>query len=1040
LADRLATLIECWQAPRDAERPIASPELEDFRAGLNAIASETEGEGEIQDSPAPALRRIALLTEIWECLNCEPDQAEAAAEVRAFCLGALDQLAGDRQSPLMSVNGAIGEEILRQSNERWGDYLGSLDPSCDMHPVAENWKSFEDSDLIADDAPPELDQATLLRLLQGAGPTAAGAPSRENRTQAPISHETLCPSSAGEGRFPPLQEPSTQIITPLSAGREVAGSAEPPEEPRLQIPPLPATLELDDELREAFLADAIDLFERIEKSVVALGTRHPDQENIRELCRDFHTLKGAAGSVGLSEVANLVHELEERLRQSGGQVSPGLNDLLHQVVNYLEGLIGWLRRRGGTTSQPGTAQQADVMQTLMPVEGRTAAQPAVPPVAREAPIAPRALDRVAPVSCPAPVQSSVPSPDSPPEGPIRVPAARFDELTDLASELIVQGRFWRAQAETMKKFASSVQDCRNRLLASLDRLQGVGLWELSQHPASSADQGQDCAVQLRRIEEHVDDLAILAASANGVAAPMADRGDALVRLSRRIWDSFQSLRIVPIQGLFQRLARVVHEAAKVEGRQVDVVMNGEETGADRAVQDKAFEPLLHAVRNAVAHGIETPSDRVRVGKPASGRVTLEARREGNALVIVVEDDGKGIDEASVTSKARQLGWLGPEEVPSSERLHGFLFRPGFSTRSQANAISGRGVGMDVVAREVEHLRGTLDLASQANQGTQLTIRLPTRLALETALIVRVAGLPLAIPASLVEHAQLFEPSPSNAFPEVLEPTSVDRSSIEPKAIYLDRSIPVVFAREMLGMRHPSSLSWPKLVIVRTGGQLIGLVVDAIERAEELVIKPLGALLAGHPLVSGTSTSVSGEIISVLHGSGLERWLNDRMASGACSALPAQAPALVAAEERRNVLVVDDSISVRRGLARQLSGLGLNVQEVSNALEALGRLREGHYGLVLTDLEMPKLDGFALLAELKRSTRLATIPVIVASTRCDPETRRRVRELGAQALLAKPVDPAELARVVDLLLCPATGQRPPNQSELDRDGSTTCSHH
>jgi chemotaxis protein histidine kinase CheA/CheY-like chemotaxis protein len=1032
LADRLATLIEGWQAPRDAEAPIPSPELEDFRGGLNAIASEAEAE--IQDSLARALRRIALLTEIWECLNCDPDQVQAAAEVRAFCLGALDQLAGDRQSPLTSVDDAIGEEILRQSNQRWGDYLSSIDPSCDMHPVAEERKLFEDADLIDDDAPPELDQATLLRLLQGAGSSAAGAPSRENRTQAPRSHETLCPPSAEESRFPPLLEPSTQIITPLGAGREVAESAEPPEEPRLPIPPLPATLELDDELREAFLADAIDLFERIEMIVIALGTRQSDQENIRELCRDFHTLKGAAGSVGLSEVANLVHELEERLRQSGGYVSAGLNDLLHQVVNYLEGMIGWLRRRGGTTSQQGTAPQGGVMQTPIPVKERTAAQPVVPPVAREAPIAPRSLDLVAPVSCPASVHSS----DSPAEGPIRVPAARFDELTDLASELIVQGQFWLAQAETMKIFASSVQGCRNRLLASLDRLQGAGLWEPGQHLGSSADQGQDFEVQLRRMEEHVDDLDVLAASAHGAAAPMADRGDALVRLSRRIWDSFQSLRIVPIQGLFQRLARVVHEAARVEGRQVDVVMKGEETGADRAVQDKAFEPLLHVVRNAVGHGIETPSDRIRVGKPASGRVTLEARREGNALVIVVEDDGKGIDEAAITSKARQLGWLGPEEVPSSERLQGFLFQPGFSTRSQANAISGRGVGMDVVAREVEHLRGTLDLASQANRGTQLTIRLPTRLALETALIVRVAGLPLAIPASLVEHAQLFEPSPPNASPEALEPTSADRSSIEPMAIYHDRSIPVVFAREMLGMSHPSSLSWPKLVIVRTGSRLIGLVVDAIERAEELVIKPLSALLAGHPLVSGTSTSVSGEIISILHGSGLERWLN--MASGACSALPAQASALVAAEERRIVLVVDDSISVRHGLARQLSGLGLKVEEVSNGLEALGRLREGHYGLVLTDLEMPKLDGFALLAEIKRSTRLATIPVIVASTRCDPETRRRVRELGAQVLLAKPVDPAELARAVDLVFCAARGQRLPNQSELDCDGSTARSHH
>jgi CheY-like chemotaxis protein len=197
-----------------------------------------------------------------------------------------------------------------------------------------------------------------------------------------------------------------------------------------------------------------------------------------------------------------------------------------------------------------------------------------------------------------------------------------------------------------------------------------------------------------------------------------------------------------------------------------------------------------------------------------------------------------------------------------------------------------------------------------------------------------------------------------------------------------------------------------------------LVVDAIEGAEDLVIKPLGALLAGHPLVSGTSVSINGEVISVLRPSGLERWLKYRLASGAGTAA-FETPDR--AEERMAVLVVDDSISVRRGMARQLRGLGLEVQEVSDGLEALGRLCDSHYGLVLTDLEMPKLDGFALLAEIKRSASLATIPVIVATTRCDPETRRRLSELGAEALLSKPVDPRELARVLAPFL-PRRGQR------------------
>ena len=388
-----------------------------------------------------------------------------------------------------------------------------------------------------------------------------------------------------------------------------------------------------------------------------------------------------------------------------------MNDLLHGFVGYLDGLIVLLRR------------------------------------------GPDRHEETAPGSGEAPASSQIAGS----EGPIRVPASRFDELTDLASELIMQGRFWLSQSGSMKTFAETAQVCRNRLLGSLDRLHDVGLGREGRIHHGLIDPRADLPGQLRRLAEQASDLAVLAESARTAAASMGERGDTLVRVSLQFWDSLQSLRIVPIRGLFQRLARVLHEAARVEGRRVEVVMAGEETGVDRAVQDRAFEPLLHVVRNAVSHGIESPTERVRLGKPPAGRVTFEAHREGNTLVIAVEDDGKGLDEDAIAAKARRLGRLGPDEKPGRDRLRALIFEPGFSTRTQANDISGRGVGMDVVAREVDQLRGTVDLDSQPGRGTRLTLRLPARLALEPALIVRVGGQPFAIPASQVEQAQPFEP-------------------------------------------------------------------------------------------------------------------------------------------------------------------------------------------------------------------------------------------------------------------------------------------
>jgi chemotaxis protein histidine kinase CheA/CheY-like chemotaxis protein len=562
----------------------------------------------------------------------------------------------------------------------------------------------------------------------------------------------------------------------------------------------------------------------------------------------------------------------------------------------------------------------------------------------------------------------------------------------------------------MKSIATMVRSCRHRMVGILDRLHEAGLGR--DRGSSPMDHRADVPGQLRRLGELSDDLSVLAETARSSGGPLADHAGSLGRLTIQLWDELQAIRVVAIRGLFQRLIRVAHDAARVEGRQVDVLMVGEDTGVDRAVQDKAFEPLLHVVRNAVGHGIEPPEDRIKVGKPAAGRITLEALREGSTLVIAVQDDGRGLNHAAIAAKARSLGLLSPGDKPSVERLNNLIFHPGFSTKEQASTISGRGVGMDVVAREVGLLKGTIDLQTEPGRGTRLTIRLPARLALETTMIVRIDGQAFAVPVAQIESAQPFETAAEGAGSDA---KGGQGSSF---ALVRDQRIPVVGAREILGIGGSDPPAWPKLLVVRTGGGPVGLVVDAIEGTEDLVIKPLSSLLAGHPVISGTSQSLSGEVISILNLSSLRRWVDE----GTSSAHPVDAPA--GDRERRPpgsaVLVVDDSISVRKVVARQLRMLGMEVDEVSDGLEALGRLRSRSYGLVVTDLEMPRLDGFGLMAEMQRIAPLAAVPIIVASTRADRETRQRVTALGARAFIAKPVDPSALATAVGPLLERAGG--------------------
>jgi CheY-like chemotaxis protein len=370
-------------------------------------------------------------------------------------------------------------------------------------------------------------------------------------------------------------------------------------------------------------------------------------------------------------------------------------------------------------------------------------------------------------------------------------------------------------------------------------------------------------------------------------------------------------------------------------------------------------------------------------------------------VLSVQDDGRGLDHDAIAAKARRLGLIGPDDQPSDDRLGALIFQPGFSTREAANSIAGRGVGMDVVSQEVGRLHGSITLASQRGQGLRLSIALPARLALEQAMVLRIDGQAFALPVELIERAQS------------LQPGDVDTTGPHPRVRMCDEMVPLVTAREALGFPPAAPASCPKLLLIRVDGQPLAVLVDAIEGTRERVVKPLGPLLAGHPLILGTSLSVTGEVVFSLNPCGLARWLREGAADAGQVIVPHAAP----------ILVVDDSISVRTVVARRLRLLGYEVEEVSDGLEALGKVRNNTFGLVVTDLEMPRMDGFELLAELSRLAIVPAVPVLVVSTRCDPETRRRVQSLGARELLAKPIDADVLTQRVKALLQVPAGDGP-----------------
>ncbi|HEV3164939.1 MAG TPA: Hpt domain-containing protein, partial [Isosphaeraceae bacterium] len=642
--DRLAGRLEALRGQVDARA--AEPEA-GFDGGGGAVRSEfetlrTEAEQKNQPAWAEALHRLGVLSEVWECLAAEePASANAVAD---FSRRALDHMIQATQAAQEDADLAW---ITRDSSTQWGTYLDLLSGTgqgsgFDLEPF-ETQPSYEEADEPApDEKSSNIDLGALLSLFSGTPSSEARAASAEQRDETTLH-------SHGAGHGPELTKRDNQRISP-------------PSEPETAIyvspfsrPPTQST-DLDPEMREAFLADLSDLFERIQ-TVVLEDLERPERkaEALLELGRCFHTLKGAAGSVGLSDLAGRVHDLEDRLEQAAAEAAPVPIDLLHEAIGYLESFMYNLQQnRRPAAPEPSIASSAAAGQEL--------------PTPLPAPLSTSELDAEGALA------------GGPSDGSIRISCERIDEMMDLVSELITRRILWAAQAETIKEFASTAQIARNRLMGSIDRLRG--LLPARDAALESAASELEASGLIHRLAEQSDDLAALAETARAAAEPLADDADVLARVSLQLWDALQAVRVLPVRGLFHRLARVAREASRIEGRPIEVVLVGEDAGLDRSVQDRAFEPLLHVVRNAVGHGIEPVEERLRAGKPPRGRITIEARREGYTMLLKVQDDGRGLDYAAIAAQGHRLGLLEPDVEPTQERLNALIFQSGFSTRAQ----------------------------------------------------------------------------------------------------------------------------------------------------------------------------------------------------------------------------------------------------------------------------------------------------------------------------------------------------------------------
>jgi chemotaxis protein histidine kinase CheA/ActR/RegA family two-component response regulator len=537
-----------------------------------------------------------------------------------------------------------------------------------------------------------------------------------------------------------------------------------------------------------------------------------------------------------------------------------------------------------------------------------------------------------------------------------------------------------------------------------------------------------CGSRLRELESHFATLKHFVADEISHSNPLLEVANDIGEIGRTIRDSFEpvaaeniavssfiwqfrealvSLLRMPVTGLFQRLQRASLDAARVEGKQVRFVLKGAESGLERSLQERLFEPLLHIVRNAVSHGIETPRDRVRAGKDSVGTVTLEASNTPEMLVLTVRDDGRGLDYEALRIRGVEMKILAPDQPVCPKELARLIFHSGFSTRKAANEVAGRGIGMDVVASVLERMQSLVEVESTPGQGTTVRMSVPLRSNIEYAMVFRSADQLLAVPMPYVKNAGTQKPVSEN------KPRTIRRSLRG----LLGQSIGGLEAAESSSISFNSQ---PKMTSgnrpdgagstsdTQSVHDCIELVVDEIIGPEEVVVRPLPPLLRHQQLFAGVTLSGGGHVVLVLDPT--------RLVSFSKIAYSTNSGRVTTAREKKGaILVVDDSLSSRRHMASMLQRRGWKTVEASDGISALDRLVPNAFDAVFTDFEMPRMDGLQLIHSIRTQTRFSDLPIVMISSLTPMAMREKAMKEGANYYVQKPASGDALEDILDRLV-------------------------
>ncbi len=492
-----------------------------------------------------------------------------------------------------------------------------------------------------------------------------------------------------------------------------------------------------------------------------------------------------------------------------------------------------------------------------------------------------------------------------------------------------------------------------------------------------------------RTEERLDRLGLLVHRLRSAAYEDTARLDVV---TNELEEGIRTLRLLPLSTIFQLFPRMVRDLAKEQGKEINLVIEGGDTCADKRILEEMKDPLMHMLRNAIDHGIESPDERERLGKPRAATIWLTGYQTATSIVIEVRDDGRGLNLESIkqTALKREVVREGDLATMSPTQIQALIFAPGFSTRTFVTEVSGRGVGLDVVRANVERLKGTIQIESQPNQGCTFRVQMGTTLATAHVLIVDVHEQPYAIPVEFVQTTLLIQPndifSIEGGETIVLEHQPI---SIVPLSALLELNTPT-------NSRPASATNSQMLpcIVLKVGSDRLGLLVDALLDEQDVVLKPQSKLLKRVRNVSGATILGTGEVCMVLNPHDLIKSVRKRSS--------AFTPRTFAKEQEKQqtILLVEDSITIRTQEKRILESAGYEVMAAVDGLDALNKLKTRNFDAIVSDVQMPNLDGLGLTAKIRQQKEYAELPIILVTSLASDEDKRQGAEAGANAYITK----------------------------------------